>query len=128
MPWLDVWRRALWAMKAHGTWGPEMRPLLDEYVLALRAATEAREGFAWLDHLEGVASDDVDWVVLGKIAGGLPTQWDRHARRASALADQLGLTPRGRQKVRASGGDGDSKPADPFAEVDELARKRAART
>ncbi len=128
-PWLDVWRGALKAMKDHGTWAPAMRPLLDEYVFALRAASDVREGFGWLDHLEeSVASEEIDWLVLRQIATGLPMVWDRHAKRASALADQLGLTPKGR-KAGGLGGKADKdKPElkrDSFEALDELAPRRS---
>ena len=130
MPWLRVWRDALAALKESDVWSPEMRPLLDEYVLALKGAQDARDGFAWLEHLESaVASDEIDWVVLSRIASGLPTAWDRHVKRAAALADQLCLTPRGR---KAAGlvereGDGDDV-SDPFAALDELAPRREAKS
>src|SRR5690348_16205976 len=89
MPWLQVWRNALAELKSTGVWAPHIRPLLDEYVLALKGAADAREGFDWLDHLERcVAREEIDWITLGRIAGGLPTAWDRHTKRAAALADQ----------------------------------------
>jgi len=125
-PWLDVWRGALKAMKEHGTWAPAMRPLLDEYVFALRAASDAREGFAGLDRLEAcVASEEVDWAALRQVATGLPVQWDRHVKRAAALADQLGLTPKGRQMAGSTAKR--DAPADPFAELDELSQRRDKR-
>ena len=127
MPWLQVWRNTLAELKATGVWAPHVRPLLDEYVLALKGAQDAREGFAWLDHLyESVASEEIDWIVLGKIAGALPATWDRHVRRAAALADQLALTPRGRKAAGliSEESDGDK---DPFAAIDQLAPRREAR-
>ncbi len=125
-PWLDVWRGALKAMKEHGTWAPAMRPLLDEYVFALRAASDAREGFAGLDRLEdAAASEEIDWVALRQVATGLPVQWDRHVKRAAALADQLGLTLRGRM---AAGSTANMAAAtDPFAKLDELSQRRRKR-
>lgn len=95
--WLGVWRHALKTMKGQGSWDWELRPLLDEYVFALIEAADAREI-------------------------GAETRWDRAAKRASALADQLALTPRGRKA--AAIGDSDEAPADPFAELDELATRR----
>lgn len=96
--WLGVWRHVLKTMKADGTWAWELRPLLDEYVYALRAAEATRDGFKWLDALERYAEDadelpDIAWSVLREIAGSLPTQWDRHTKRAAMLADKLVLTP-----------------------------------
>lgn len=123
--WTGTWRRALKTLKEQGTWAPEQKPLLDEYVHALRGAEEARKGFAWLDHLEdAVASEEVDFISLRTIATGLPTQWDRHTKRAAALADQLALTPRGRKAISFSSGEGE-KPADPLSGMDELAARRA---
>ncbi len=125
MPWLQVWRNTLRELKEVGVWAPHVRPLLDEYVWALKGAEDARNGFAWLDSLED--REDVDWVVLGRIAAGLPTQWDRHTKRAQALADQLCLTPRGR-KAAGLVEEVDGAVADPFADLDELAPLREKRT
>ena len=126
--WLGVWRHALKVMREQGTWSWELRPLLDEYLFALRGAEDARNGFKWLDHLEeSVASEDVDWMVLKAIATGLPAMWDRHAKRAAALADQLALTPRGRKAVGVAH---EAETAvDPFAGLDdELAPRRDRRS
>ena len=128
--WLGVWRCALKTMKEQGTWMWTQRPLLDEYVFALRAAEATRDGFDWLRVLESYAENadefpEIAWSVLGQIAGGLPTQWDRHAKRAAALADQLALTARGRKVVGV--GDSDGGTADPLDELDELAARRSAR-
>lgn len=132
--WLGVWRRALAVMKEQESWSPELRPLLDEYVYALRAAETSRLGFKWLDALELYAEQadelpEIAWSVLREIAGSLPTQWDRHAKRAAALADQLALTPRGR---KASGvGKQTEEPIDPFfaldAPPDEVGARRRKR-
>ena len=98
--WLGVWRHCLKVLKEQKTWAWEQKPLVDEYVFALIAAEEARG-----------ADEQV--------------KWDRHVARASLLADQLALTPRGRKAVpRATDGDGEQ---DPFAELDELSPRRAAR-
>lgn len=70
--WLGVWRHAWKVLREQGMW--ELRPLLDEYVFALIAAGEARDA-------------------------GRGPDWDRHAKRAAGLADQLALTPRGRKAV-----------------------------
>lgn len=129
--WLGVWRRALAIMQEQGSWSSELRPLLDEYVLALRAAEATRDGFKWLDALEQYAENadelpDIAWGVLREIASSLPTQWDRHAKRAAALADQLALTPRGR-KAAGLGRDAPEADEDPFAALDredELAKRR----
>lgn len=100
--WSSVWRLAHKALVDQGTWFPELRPLLDEYAFALQEAESAR--------LVGEA-----------------TQWDRHAKRAAALADQLVLTPRGRKAVGVGDQDDDAEDADPFAGLDELAPRREAR-
>jgi hypothetical protein len=113
-------------LKEQGTWAWEQKPLLDEYIHALHAAEASRKGFAWLDHLEeAVASEEIDWITLRTIATGLPTQWDRHTKRAAALADQLALTPRGRKAINLASGD-DEEPADPLSGMDELAARRAS--
>ncbi|GAC1406101.1 MAG: hypothetical protein NVSMB60_25780 [Mycobacterium sp.] len=97
--WLGVWRGALKALKEQGSWAWQQRPLLDEYVFALIAAQSAR--------------DDEDAGV-----------WDRHVRRASVLADQLALTPRGRKAVGV--GEESDGNGDPLQALDdELAKRRA---
>ncbi len=126
--WHHVWDHAVKVLKDQGTWTWELSPLLAEYVFALKAAQEAREGFKWLDALEEYADQergdlpDIAWTVLRQIAGSLPTQWDRHAKRAAALADQLALTPRGRKAVGIA--DDDEEAPNPFAEI--LAFRRAS--
>jgi hypothetical protein len=126
MPWLQVWRNTLAELKEIGIWAPHLRPLLDEYVWALKGAEDARNGFAWLDHLtETVASEEIDWIALQKIAGGLPTAWDRHAKRAAALADQLCLSPRGAKAAGIGRGtEEEEQEIDGFADLDELAPRR----
>jgi hypothetical protein len=124
--WTHVWNHALKVLKEQGTWAWELKPLLDEYVFALRGAEATRDGFAWLDHLnEAVASDEVDWLVLRQIAAGLPTQWDRHTKRAATLADQLALTPRGRKAAGLVDSDSEDKPSAKSV-IDELAARRSA--
>jgi hypothetical protein len=95
--WLGVWRHVLKVLKAQGTWAWEQGPLVDEYVFALVYAREAR------------------------VEGDLKS-WDQLAKRASVLADQLALTPRGRKKVAVAS----ETPVagDPFAGLDELERRR----
>lgn len=93
--WLGVWRHALKTLKEQGSWAWEQRPLLDEYVVALIESKAARE----------IGED---------------TRWDRHCKRASALADQLALTPRGRKAAGLRDGDDDEAKADPFADFDGL--------
>lgn len=105
--WLGHWRHCLKVLKEQDTWRWEQRPLLDEYVAALIAARDAADGLGWLDrfvdHVERLTNeaDEVDWNAvsrvtarLDRIAAGLPTVWDRHTKRAAALAELLVLTPR----------------------------------
>jgi hypothetical protein len=131
--WLGTWRHALKTLKAQGSWAWEQKPLLDEYVFALKAAEDARRGFDWLDSLEKYVDANADdmptisWTVLGQIAGGLPVMWDRHSKRASALAEQLLLTPISRKKAGVKA-DGEAKrDEDPFAGLDEISQAREAR-
>lgn len=100
--WLGCWRHALKVLKAQGSWAWEQKPLLDEYVFALIAAQNAR------------AEEE-------------PTRWDKHAKRASMLADQLLLTPISRKKAGVKA-DGEAKrDEDPFAGLDEISQAREAR-
>lgn len=130
--WTHVWDCARDVMVEQRTWAWELKPLLDEYVFALRAAQATRHGFKWLEALEEYAENadelpEIAWTVLGQIAGGLPTQWDRHTKRAAALADQLALTPRGRKAVGVGNGNASEEEDDPLGLDDELAPRRAAR-
>jgi hypothetical protein len=133
--WLGVWRHVLKVLKEQGTWAWEQRPLVDEYVFALRAAKQARLGFEWLDALEAYVDanseemPEISWTVLGKVAAGMPAMWDKHSKRASALADQLALTPRGRKvaRVAAKGDEDGEQGKDPFGALDELDAKRQAK-
>jgi hypothetical protein len=122
--WTHVWNHALKVMQEQDTWAWELKPLLDEYVFALRAAENARDGFAWLDHLhDAVAREEVDFISLRAIATGLPTQWDRHTKRAAALADALLLTPTARRRHGLSD---EAAPDKPTSVIDELAARRPA--
>jgi hypothetical protein len=101
--WLGVWRHALKVQQEQGSWAWELKPLLDEYVFALIAAKEFR-------------GEDQD------------AKWDRAAKRAQSLADQLALTARGRKAAGVAILE-DDQPGDPFAALDaedELARRRRA--
>ncbi len=132
--WTHVWQHALKCMQEQGSWAWELKPLLDEYVFALRAAEATRDGFAWLDALERYAAENADrmdlpdWSALAQMAAGLPTQWDRHTKRAALLADKLVLTPEARKR-HGIFEDADEV-ADPFdaldAPADELAPRRSA--
>lgn len=134
--WSATWRLTRDELKEAGTFSASMRPLLDEFVFALKAAEEARVGFRWLDSLEDYAERDpndnlpeIAWTVLRQIATGLPTVWDKHAKRASALADQLGLSPKAQRALgkKLEGGK-DGKQDDPFAALDdEVGAKRKAK-
>lgn len=114
--WLGVWRHALKQLKEQGSWAWEQKPLLDEYVHALRAAEDARKGFKWLDALEVYAENaddlpEIAWSTLRGIASGLPNVWDRHAKRAMSLADQLALTDRGRKAAGVFDAGEDEEPS-----------------
>lgn len=132
--WLGVWRHALKTLKAQGTWAWEQKPLLDEYVYALKAAEEARVGYPWLEALEQYAERERDelpevaWTVLRQIADAVPANWDRHSKRASALAEQLVLTPKARRalklKPESKEGEDGGENKDPFAALDEVSAKR----
>jgi hypothetical protein len=127
--WTHVWNHALNVLQEQGTWAWELKPLLDEYVFALRGAQDARKGFAWLDALSEYANRNADevpeiaWESLRQIAGALPMQWDRHTKRAAALADALILTPAARKRH----GIGNDPQAPEVSVVDQLAQRRAGR-
>ena len=100
-PWLGLWRITHKQLKEQGSWVPAHKPLVDEYVRALKLANAAFEA--------------------GE--GG-----DRHSKRALAYAVELGVTPEARKQLalkakEAAGGD-----KDPFEALDELEQKRQAKT
>jgi hypothetical protein len=135
--WSATWRLTRDELKEAGTFSASMRPLLDEFVFALKAAEEARIGFRWLDSLEqyAEASDpddlpEIAWTVLRQIATGLPVVWDKHAKRASALADQLGLSPKAQRALgrKLEGGKDGEQDTNPFSGLDdEVSAKRKAK-
>jgi phage terminase small subunit len=102
-PWLGIWRISLKQMKEQGTWLVSQRPLLDEYVYALRAAQNARA------------------------SAESAVAWDKHSKRALALADALGLTPKAQKVLAAKLKEGDEHQDDPFSGLDEIAQKRKAK-
>src|ERR1041384_1492368 len=127
--WTHTWDHALKTLQAQGTWAWEQKPLLDEYVAALKAAEDCREGFRWLDALERYAEDadelpEIAWQTLAKIAAGLPTQWGRHVKRAVMLAEKLVLSPAA-QRAHGIGAE-EAGDDDGFAALDrdELAPRR----
>jgi hypothetical protein len=104
-PWLGIWRISLKQMKEQGSWVVSQRPLLDEYVYALRAAHGART------------------------SAESAVAWDKHSKRALALADALGLTPKAKKafgKAGEGGKDGEQS-SDPFSTLDEVGAKRKAK-
>lgn len=131
--WLGVWRHALKTLQEQGSWAWEQAPLLAEYVYALREAEKARESLPALARELGVWLRDhpgdqtpVAWTTVGKIASGAPVQWDRHVKRAMALADQLALSDRGRRAAGQGAGEPEPEPDD-LDLLDELAPRREAR-
>lgn len=114
--WVHTWQHALKVLKGQGTWAWEQKPLLDEYVFALREARTARE----------LAEEDpyheTDKGLLHPHPGF--AQADRAARRAVVLAETLKLTPEQQRKLGVKEND---EPADPFGEFDEVAKARARR-
>ncbi len=139
-PWLGIWRYALKAMQEGGTWSPPMRPLLDDYVEALRVAREhrrlaettvqvifhkARDGKdAWEEELPpGIRRNresDLDSLHPGFASA------DREMKRAILLAGELGLTPKAQKALAEKAEEGhDEDPA--FAAADRLARGHAPR-
>lgn len=94
-----VWHDTLEELRESGEWKPYKRALLDEYVFALKAAAESRDG--------------------------KPVEWDRHVRRSMTLADRLGLggepAPRSRGRSdssRSDEGDTGTSEVSAFDELD----------
>src|SRR5437667_342125 len=92
-PWLGLWRITHKQLREQGSWVPAHKPLLDEYVRALKLARTAFEA--------------------GE--GG-----DRHSKRALAYATELGLTPRAQKALRVKAKEAVDGEQDPFAGLDEL--------
>ena len=93
-PWLGIWRATLKQLQEQDTWQVAQRPLLDEYVLALRAAANART------------------------SAESAVAWDKHSKRALALADALGLTPKAQKALRAKSKEDGSGEQSPFEDLD----------
>ena len=116
-PWLQIWRLALKAMKESGTWSPPMRPLLDEYVTALRTAREHRL-LAEIDPVEENRESGLTHMHAGFVSAS------KHLADARALADLLGLTPKA-QKALAEKAEEKPDESSAFAAADKLARGHA---
>lgn len=84
--WTRVWDGALKVLKDQGTWSAEQKPLLDEYVLALKEVADAREAAAGEPYKTSVHQ------LLHAHPGW--QQADRSLKRALALAEVLVLTPK----------------------------------
>lgn len=117
--WTHTWNHALKVLKEQGTWKWEQKPLLDEYILALREARWSRE------EAEKDPYHETEKGLLHPHPGF--AQADRAARRAVLLADTLLLTPAEQRKLSATSSD-NAAPKDPFEEADELAKKRAKKS
>lgn len=99
-PWLGLWRVSHRQLREQGSWVPAHKPLLDEYVRALKMAANA------FDAGEG---------------------GDRHAKRALAFAVELGLTPKTQKVLRVKAKEAENGEQDPFRSLDELEQKRQAK-
>jgi hypothetical protein len=116
-PWLTVWRAALAEIEKAAAWTPAVRPVLDEYVAALRTAAQLRD-----------LADAADTVTA---ASHLRGDADRESRRALTYARQLGLVGRQGPKApaparRPRNDEVAARRGDPVSVVDELAVRRAA--
>lgn len=114
-PYLALWRGCLEALKRQGTWTPDQKPLLDDYVLAVRQSVE---------HQKVAEADPFTVTEQGRVYAhpGFALA-DQAAKRAVLLADTLILSPKAR---RAHGIDGDEEQANPLDRLDELAQRRKA--
>lgn len=81
--WKRVWKQTLELLRERGAWRDDKRPFLDEYVAALREATEARK------EAEANPYPVSDKGTVAAHPGF--AQADRAARRAVLLAGSLGL-------------------------------------
>lgn len=108
--WRRVWRHTLAYLQQRGSWRDDQRPLLDEYVEALREAAIAKTA-ARADPYRQTSSGSLQ-------AHPGFAQADRAARRAVLLAGALRLTA-----------ETELHDADDFdgLDQDELASRRAAR-
>jgi hypothetical protein len=121
-PWYDFWRAAMAKMKEMGTWSSIARPLLDEYVAALRVAEDHR------------ALAEADPVQVNRESGlphphGCFASADRELRRAAMLAGELLLTPKAQKALMAAAKAAETAPpAEPsvLGRLDELGARRAA--
>jgi phage terminase small subunit len=125
--WHPVWRAVLAHMKAAGTWSAVQRPLVDEYVIALRTAVEHRER-AQVEPFAHSRETDRDFAHPGFASA------DREVKRAVSLASTLGLTVRAQREIVklsreiADGNDDGKSRSHPLAALDELQQRRARRS
>lgn len=90
-PWRNLWEGCQRQLKEQGTWQEQQKPLLDQYVFAVKEALEHR---ALAD--EQPTAEHADGRVY--LHPGFASA-DRAVKRAASLADLLGLTPKARKAL-----------------------------
>ena len=114
-PYLALWKGCLEALKRQGTWTPDQKPLLDDYVFAVRQSVEHQQ-----------LAEEAPFTVTeqGRVYAhpGFALA-DQAAKRAVLLADSLILSPKAK---KAHGIDQDEEDANPLDRLDELAERRKA--
>ena len=134
-PYLGMWRLALKHLKETGLWQWTLRPLLDEYIFALRTAREhraiAQDAVQTIVHYKGRPDEYAETLPAGtrrsresdldSLHPGFASA-DREIKRAVQLAGELGITPKAQQALVAKAGAPEEP--DAFTQADELATRR----
>ncbi len=121
-PWRNLWEGCQRQLVEQGTWDDNQKPLLDQYIFAVKESLEAREmadDRPFSEHADGRVYAHPGFALA-----------DRAAKRAATFADALVLTPKARKALgllkEAAVDDDDSQVAEAApVSLDELRRRRA---
>jgi phage terminase small subunit len=142
-PYLGMWRLALADLKDSGLWRGTVRPLLCEYIDCYRLAHEhraiAETAVQTIHHRANKAAGEEAWDEvlpagvrrstesnLDSLHPGFASA-DREMKRAIALANELGLTPKARKALAVEAAEAPSEPS-VIGRLDELAQARRRRS
>ena len=119
--WTAVWRAMVAEMKSVGTWKPALWPFATQYLHHLRAAQEHR----LLAEIDPVDFDRESG--LAHMHPGFASSLAQ-GKRASDLADLLGITPKAQKALLANVPEAPPKEPAIVRHLDQLAQRRAAHT
>lgn len=118
--WVPVWKALVVEMKAIGTWKPALWPHAVQYLHVLRLADEHRV----LAEVEPVDLDRESGLAHMHAAFQSSLA---HGKRATELADLLGVTPKAQKALLANMPEAPAKEPSIVGHLDQLSRQRQRR-